>query len=312
LSALIPFSIISCDRLRCAPPGKEDMRPSIRVLAVALSLLSMYGVECAYGVECPTTATTATPSGSKVSNSTGSSSTGKKIGQIIEDAIGVAAPSVEGLINNLFPGKANNVDKTKATSVACQQTDAATEKAKASVKDIAEVSGELGVVSDFLTLSVPSSQRVSRILERLDQPISGKLSAAIKPDWTVLGNNLKKLGDISNADLKKVQDGGLRLQLTQVRDIYSQNLDDISNAIDLGSLSDVKDQLRAVQTLLNSIVTAAGIEIANLQTSLDSAVQWANNIKPQGGGEEDPRISNFKNVFDEQLALARKTLKRNK
>lgn len=257
----------------------------------------------------------------------------RRIGQVIVDAVGAAVPSAKPFIDALFPAAkpaekpadanakkaktkkdtaapTDTVTKEVVEKVATDQAKASIEMAKGIVKEAADTSAELGVMSEFLDNSVPASQRVARILARLDQPITGKLSAAIKPDWTSLQKNLKSLGEIKQADINKLQDGGLRFQLSQIRGIYAANADDIDAAIGGDQLQDVKAELRAVQALLNGVVTATGVEIVTLQKDIDVAVLWANGLKQQGAGKTDQRITRLQTYFQEDLRSARLSLKK--
>jgi len=240
-------------------------------------------------------------------------SAGKRIGQVIVDAIGIALPSVKSLIDTLFPASSTKqVTKDAVTKAATDQANTSITQAKAVVKQAATTSAELGVMSQFLEHSAPASQRLARIMVRIDQPLTTgtTLSGAIKPDWSALQDKLKALGNVSMIEINKVQDSGIRLQLVQIRSINANNVGDIDQAITDGRLQDVKDQLRAVQNLLNSVVPVLGIEIVNLQADVDVAVKWASGLTAQSAGGIDPRVVAFRAAFDDNIKAARSKLKK--
>jgi len=239
----------------------------------------------------------------KATPSTGTS-TGTKIGTIIKDAIDVALPNVSKLIGAIF-GSSNKADKDKATTAIQKQASDSKQASNEKLSQVANVSAELNVVGQYLEQTVPASQKVSRMLAKLDNASGTVMPSGIRGDWEDLDSSLKKLQDIKQSDINKV-DAGLRLRLIEIRGIYDANSGDIMTSITKNDVSGLKSQLRAVSALLNSVVAIAGIEIASLQDGLDSVVKSV-GMTPQGGSPS-ARLASFDANLDEDVKAAQRTL----
>jgi hypothetical protein len=230
-------------------------------------------------------------------------STGTKIGTIIKDAINVALPDAAKLIETLF-AKSDNTNKKTATPVVEKQATDAKTASDAKLSGISAISAELSVVSQYLEQTVPASQKVARLLSRLDNAGS-KMPSGVKSDWDDLNKSLQKLNNIKASDINKV-DEGLRLRLLEIRGIYDANTDEINSSIKNDDISGLRTQLRAISALLNSVVAIAGIEITSLQSGLESITK-PTGVTPQGI-QSDPRVVFFETSSADNLTEAKRAL----
>ncbi len=245
------------------------------------------------------------PTSASVSEAQAPSSTGSRIGTIIKDAIEVALPNAAKLIDAIF-GKRDKADKKAAESAIDTQAAMAKRASEAKLGEISNIATELNVVCQYLELTVPASQKVARMLSRLEDASGSTMPAGIRSDWGNLDQVLQKLSDIKKPEIEKVEPG-LRLRLLEIRDIYFANSSDIGASIERNDVGGLKSQLRAISSLLNSVVTIAGIEIASLQEGLDFVVKSLNNKTSQGIARS-ARIAAFAEAMDDDLQLAKLVL----
>ena len=230
-------------------------------------------------------------------------SAGSRIGTIIKDAIGVALPNTTNLIDAIF-GRTDRADKTAVKAASDTQAASARQAVNAKLQGISDIATELSVVGQYLEQTVPASQKVARLLSQLDATGTTG-SAGLKSDWDDLDKLLQKLADIKMSEINKV-DSGLRLRLLEVRGIYDANKSDIRRAIYSNDMPALKSKLRALSSLLNSVVSIAGIEITNLQDGLESVVKSI-GMTPQGGSPS-ARVAAFGKAAGDDVAAARRTL----
>ena len=231
-------------------------------------------------------------------------SAGTRIGTIIKDAIDVALPNATKLIDAIF-GRSDKATKADAKTAIDSQASTAKQASNAKLKELANISAELNVVSQYLEQTVPASQKVARMLTRLEDASGSSMPGGVKSDWDDLDKMLQKLGDIKPSDINKV-DPGLRLRLLEIRGIYASNRSDIKTSLDKNDVGGLKGQLRAISALLNSVVSIAGIEITSLQDGFDSVLK-STGMTPQGGSPS-ARISSFSVAADNDLSAAKRTL----
>jgi hypothetical protein len=241
----------------------------------------------------------------------GAPSTGSRIGTIIKDAIEVALPNTTKLLEAIFPSRSDKdkadkdkADKATVKAAADAQAAASKQAAEGKLRDLSNVATELSVIGQYLERTVPASQKVSRMLAKLDGA-SNTPPPGLTKDWEAVNDDLKRLGDIKASELNTV-DPGLRLRLIEVRGIYEANKSDIPTAIEKGDVSILKSQLRAFSTLLNSVVSIAGIEITSLQDAL-SAVTKSLGMTAMGGSPS-ARSTAFDQAAADDIRSARRVL----
>lgn len=244
-----------------------------------------------------------TPATAKVASTTPSE--GTRIGTIISDAIDVALPNATKLIGAIF-GSGNTAKKPEATAAVSKQVDSSTQAANAKLKEISSIATELNVVSEYLEQSVPASQKIARLLTRLDDAPAGSMPTTTKTDWDDVNKSLQKLSDIKMSDINGVQPG-LRLTLLQVRSIYESNQSDIQDSISRKDTTSLKAQLRSISSLLNSVVAIAGIEITDLQQGLSALAAKGNGVTAQGVPSA-ARVTLFQDLSADDIAAAKKGL----
>ena len=226
-----------------------------------------------------------------------------RIGTIIEDAIEVALPNTTTLIDAIF-GRTNRADKTAVKAASDTQAASARRAVNAKLQAVSDIATELSVVGQYLEQTVPASQKVARLLSQLDATGTAG-SAGLKSDWDDLDKLLQKLAEIRMSEINKV-DSGLRLRLLEVRGIYDANKSDIRRAVYGNDIPALKSQLLAISSLLNSVVSIAGIEITNLQDGLESVVKSI-GMTPQGGSPS-ARVAAFSKAAGDDVAAARRRL----
>jgi hypothetical protein len=232
-------------------------------------------------------------------------SEGTRIGTIIKDAIDVALPNATKLIGAIF-GAGNSAKKSEATVAVNKQVDSSTQASNAKLREVSSIATELNVVSEYLEQSVPASQKISRLLTRLDDSPAGSMPTTIKTDWDNVNKSLQKLSDIKMSDINTVQPG-LRLTLLQVRNIYESNQSDIQESISRKDTTTLKTQLRSISSLLNSVVSIAGIEITDLQQGLSALAAKGSGVTAQGV-PSTARVTLFQNLSADDISQAKKGL----
>jgi hypothetical protein len=229
-------------------------------------------------------------------------SEGTRIGTIIKDAIDVALPNVSKLIEAIF-GTSKTAKKDDATTAVKDQVASATQASNAKLKEISSIAIELNVVSEYLEQSVPASQKISRLLTRLDDAPAGSMPTTVKDDWDDINKNLQKLSDIKISDINTVQPG-LRLTLLQIRDIYEANQSDVQHSITNKDKTTLKSQLWSMSSLLNSVVSIAGIEITDLQQGLSALAAKGSGVTPMGV-PSTARVNLFKDQSADDISAAK-------
>jgi hypothetical protein len=236
-------------------------------------------------------------------------STGTRIGTIIKEAIDVALPNASKLINAIF-GAGDSAKKPAATTAITKQVDASAQASNAKLKEISNVAAELNVVSEYLEQSVPASQKISRLLTRLDDAPAGTMPTTAKADWDDISKSLQKLSDIKMSEINVVQPG-LRLTLLQIRNIYEANQSDVRESIDKKDTASLKTQLRSMSSLLAAVVSIAGIEITDLQQGLSALAVKATGVTAQGI-PSTARMAFFQQLSSDDITAAKKGLPRYK
>jgi len=233
-------------------------------------------------------------------------SAGSRVGTIIDDAIEVALPNTTELIDAVFV-RTDRADKTAVKAASDTQAALARQAANAKLQRLSDITAELSVVGQYLEQTVRASEKVSRLLAQLDGPIGTTASGGLTSDWEDLDKVLQKLASIETSEIDKV-DPGLRLRLLEVRGIYAANRPDIRRAIYGNEIPESRSKLRAISSLLNSVVSVAGIEITNLQDGFESVVK-STGMRPQGDSPA-ARAAAFSKAANDNVAAAKRTLTR--
>ena len=229
---------------------------------------------------------------------------GSHIGTLIREAIEVALPNTTKLIDASF-GRTDRADKAAVKVASDTQAASARQAANAKLQGLSDIATELSVVGQYLEQTVPASQKVARLLSQLDGPTGTAGAADLKRDWEDLDKLLQKLSEIKMSEITKV-DVVLRIRLLEVRGIYNANRSAIRRPLYGNDIPALKSQLRAISSLLNSVVSIAGIEITNLQDGLESVVK-STGMTPHGGSTS-ARVAAFSEAAGDDVAAARRTL----
>ena len=226
------------------------------------------------------------------------------IGTLIREAIEVALPNTTKLIDASF-GRTDRADKTAVKAASDTQAASARKAANAKLQGLSDIATELSVVGQYLEQTVPASQKVARLLSQLDGPTGTAGAAGLKSDWDDLDKLLQKLTEIKMSEIAKV-DVVLRIRLLEVRGIYNANRSAIRSTLYGNDIPALRSQLRGLSSLLNSVVSIAGIEIANLQNGLESVVKSTGMTLE--GGSPSARVAVFSKAAGDDVAAARRTL----
>ena len=230
-------------------------------------------------------------------------SAGSGIDTVIKDAIAIALPNTTKLIDAIF-ARTDRADKTVVKAALDTQAASARQAVNAKLQGVSDIATELSVVGQYLAQTVPASQKVARLLEQLDGPI-GTGPDTLKNDWDDLDKLLQKLAAITMSEINRVN-SGLRLRLLEVREIYDANKSDVRRALYGNDIPALRSKLRAIASLLNSVVSIAGIEITTLQDDLESLVNPTGPTSPDGS--LSARVAAFSKAAGDDVATARRTL----
>jgi len=225
-------------------------------------------------------------------------SSGKKIGQFVQDAIKTALPGVESLVNLIW-GDRKDTDKISKKDLDKAVKDARDEmqsqvKSNASTQLIAArgVADELVVVRDFLDAAVSCSENVIRMQIRL----AGKAKAPDSMLWNQLSNDwapakgyLETVKGIPRARVDTINNIYLRGKIDKIRLANIEHVTRIDGFMARKSteeLPEFEKQLEKLQEVLQGISAAAGYMIADLSHEMQEVANWASppDTKPSGGG----------------------------